>query len=289
MPWGTEVLVQIQSIGSALLDAVFAAITFMGNEEFYVLLLPVIYWCVSRAVAVRLGYVFLFSTVLNTGVKDLFMLPRPDPRQVRRVVEATGYGFPSGHAQSATTVWLYLATQARKRALWCVAIVLAVLIGFSRLYLGVHFPGDVLGGWFIGVSLVVLYAWLSARYQDRLAQLPLWSKLAIVALVPLGLLAIHTTPDTVSALSTMLGFGLGSILEREWVRFRADGAWWTRIARLVLGSAGLMAIYFGLKIVFPASPLFRGLRYFLVGTWVTLLAPWLFVATHVAERESDAT
>ncbi len=285
MDWGTEVLVQIQSISSALLDTIFAAITFMGDEEFYILLLPVIYWCLHRAVAVRLGYVFLFSAALNIGLKDIFELPRPDPAEVRRVVEASGYGFPSGHAQNVTTVWIYLATQARSGLFWSIAILVAILVGFSRLYVGVHFPGDVLGGWFIGLLLVALYVWLSARYQSRLAKLPLWVKIMTVVLVPLGLLAIHAVPDTVSALSVMMGFGLGSVLEREWVRFRVGGTWWIRVARFLLGAVGLLGIYFGLKTVFPASPVFRGLRYALVGVWVALLAPWLFVVTRLAERE----
>jgi len=285
MAWGTEILLQIQSIGTDCLDTIFAAITFMGDEEFYLLMLPAVYWCLNRAVAVRLGYVFLFSTAINIGLKDLFTLARPDPSQVRRVIDASGYGFPSGHAQGTTTVWFYLATEVRKKAFWAIAIAVAILVGFSRLYLGVHYPGDVLGGWFFGLVLVLLYAWLSARYQSKLAKLPLWSKAAIVVLVPLGLLAIHAVPDTVSALSVMLGFGLGSVLEREWVRFRVDGPWWMRIVRFLLGAVGLLGIYFGLKMVFPEGSLFRGLRYMLVGTWVTLLGPCLFVVTRLAEKE----
>ena len=285
MAWGTEILLQIQSIGTDFLDTIFAAITFMGDEEFYLLMLPAIYWCLNRAVAVRLGYVFLFSTAINIGLKDLFTLARPDPSQVRRVIDASGYGFPSGHAQGTTTVWLYLATEVRKKAFWVIAIAVAVLVGFSRMYLGVHYPGDVLGGWFFGLVLVLLYVWLSARYRSKLAKLPLWVKVAIVVLVPLGLLAIHAVPDTVSALSVMLGFGLGSVLEREWVRFRVDGVWWMRAVRFLLGAVGLLGIYFGLKMVFPDGSFFRGLRYMLVGTWVTLLAPWLFVLARLAEKE----
>jgi len=286
MGWGTEVLLQIQSVGNSLLDAIFTAITYLGNEEFYLLLLPVLYWCLNRALAIRLAYLLLFSASLNTGFKDLFKMPRPDPAQVRRVVEASGYGFPSGHAQSTAAVWIYLATQIRSRAFWTIAILVTFLVGLSRMYLGVHYPGDVLGGWAIGLVLVALYAWLSARYGGRIARLSLWAGVALAVLAPLALMAAYPVPDVVSALSTMIGLGVGSILERQWVRFRVEGAWWIRVLRFLLGAVGLLGVYFGLKMVFPADPFFRGLRYALVGGWVALLAPWLFVAIRLAERES---
>lgn len=285
MLWGSELLRQIQSVGSPLLTSLFKAITFLGNAEFYVFMLPVIWWCVDRAVGLRLAYLVLLSATLNANLKDLFRLPRPDPDQVRRLVEAEGYGFPSGHAQTAAAVALFLARRARKGAVWGAAILFAFLVGFSRMYLGVHYPADVLGGWGIGLLFMLLYAYLCNRYEDRLASLPLWSKLALAVLVPLVFLAIHAAPDMVRNLAAMIGVGVGAVLERETLRFRVEGSWSRKGGRLVLGGIGLAVIYLGLRVVLPAAPFFRGMRYMLLGLWATFLAPWLFVLAGLAERE----
>jgi membrane-associated phospholipid phosphatase len=283
--WGTELLVQIQTMSSPILTALFRGITFLGNAEFYVFALPVIWWCIDRAVALRVGYLVLLSATLNTGLKDLFGFPRPDPEQVRWLVEAEGYGFPSGHAQSAAAVVTYLARRAGTGKAWVGAILFAFLVGFSRMYLGVHFPADVLGGWTIGLLFTLLYSCLTDRHASRVAGLSLWAKLALAVVAPLLLLAIHTTPDTVRNLSAAIGVGLGAVLEREWLRFQVEGSWPRKAGRLLLGAIGLAAIYLGLKAVLPTTPVFRGLRYALLGLWATFLAPWLFVATRLADRE----
>ena len=280
--WGLDLIRTIQLIHGPTLDAIFTAITFMGEEEFFLILLPLIFWCVDFAVGVRLALAFLLSTYVNTGLKDLVAHPRPfdlDPSV--QLAGASGYGLPSGHSQSAVVVWGTIAAGFRKAWLWGVAVLLVLLIGFSRIYLGVHFPTDVFGGWAIGVVFLALYLALAPRVAAWLKRAGLAAQLALAVAVPLLLLLIYPTDDTASPMAVMMGMGVGIVLTMRWTPFSACGPLWQRAVRFLVGLLGLLVLYLGLKMLFPAEgePLYfilRVVRYALVGLWAGLGAPWLF-------------
>jgi len=285
LTWGAGVVLWLQSFSSGPLDAFFKAVTFLGEEQFYLVLLPLIFWCLDKGAGARLAFLFLFSAYANSGLKDIFRTPRPfqfDSR-VRRIGESTGYGFPSGHAQGTGVVWGYLATRWRKGWAWALGIVLPLLVALSRVYLGVHFPHDVLGGLLAAVALVAIYNWFLPAAEAWVGGLRLGARLALAAAVPLVLLLIHPTEGAATPLGSLLGMGVGFTLEGEFVRFSVDGPWWRRALRFLLGLAVTFALYLGLKGIFPPGLLFRLLRYGLIGLWAGFLAPWLFVKTALAE------
>ena len=290
LQWGIDLIVAIQQIHGPALDSIFRAITFMGEEEFYLLLLPLLLWCVDFALGVRLAILFLISSYLNADLKNLFQQPRPfdlDPSV--RLSSAEGYGLPSGHSQSAVVVWGSIAAWARKTWFWVVAIGLMALIGFSRIYLGVHFPTDVLAGWAIGAVLLYLYLAVPPGVEKRLAELSLGMQMLLALAVPVVLLLIHPVKDTTTALATLAGAGAGLALTHRYTPFSARGPWWQRALRFLIGSAVVFVLYLGLKMVFPGegSPLylvFRFLRYWLIGVWVSFGAPWLFRRLHLSSE-----
>jgi len=282
LQWGIDLIVAIQQIHGPALDSIFRAITFMGEEEFYLFSFPLLFWCVDVGLGARLGILFLLSTYLNIDLKDLFQQPRPfdlDPSV--QLSSAEGYGLPSGHSQSAVVVWGTIAAWARKTWFWVVAIALMVLIGFSRIYLGVHFPTDVLAGWTIGVVLLGVYFLVQPGVKKRLAELSLGVQITLSLAVPAVLLLIHPVKDTATAMAVLAGMGLGLVLMHRYVPFSARGPWWQRAVRFLIGGAVVVALYLGLKMVFPGEGsalylVFRFLRYWLIGLWVSLGAPWLF-------------
>ena len=283
--WGTGIILWLQSFSSGPLDAFFKAVTFLGEEQFYLVLLPLIFWCLDKGAGARLAFLFLFSAYVNSGLKEIFHAPRPfqfDPR-VREIGKSTGYGFPSGHTQGTGGVWGYLATRWRKGWAWALGIVLPLLVALSRLYLGVHFPHDVVGGLLAAVLLILIYNWLLPAAEVRMGDLPLGAKLALATLIPLILLFLHPTEDTTTTLGALLGMGVGFTLEGEFVGFSVDGPWWKRVLRFLLGLAVTFALYLGLKGIFPPGLPFRLLRYGLIGLWAGFFAPWLFVKTALAQ------
>jgi len=219
MEWGLRVIAWFQQFSPAL-DWPFRVFTFMGEEEFFLLLLPLVYWCLDRRTGARLTIAFLLCAYTNAVAKAMAALPRPPeyaPGRVKVLWDATGYGFPSGHTQSAVVVWGYLAAQARRRWVWILAAVMMLFIPLSRIYLGVHFPYDVLGGYVIGAALLLLYLWLEPGIERWLEEKGLIWRLGVATLAPLILMLLFLTPDGVTSGATLMGMGVGFVLERHWV------------------------------------------------------------------------
>ncbi|MGD1991805.1 MAG: phosphatase PAP2 family protein [Anaerolineae bacterium] len=293
LDWGTEVVLWFQQF-SPTLDPLFRSLTFMGEEDFFLLLLPFVYWCLDRRNGARLTILFLLSTYLNAVIKVVAGQPRPfqyDPR-VQKLWETSGNGFPSNHTQGAVVVWGYLAAQFRRRWLSMLAAVLMVLIPLSRIYLGMHFPTDLLGGYLLGAGVLLLYLWWEPRAEEQLDRWGVAGQLGLAVAVPILLTLCCPIGDeaSVTAVATMMGLGVGFALERHWVGFLAAGPWWKRAVRLLLGVAGLFVLRFGLSTAFAGlrpAPVFRFIRYGLVGLWGGLGAPWAFVRVGLAAAESD--
>jgi membrane-associated phospholipid phosphatase len=145
------------------LHAFFLLLTQLGSEQAYVVLLALYYWLVDPSSGRRLGLLLGLNFALNSALKYAFDLPRPyqlDPSLATpdAVATGTGPGFPSSHAQGAVLFWGYLALRHPRRWLLVLSVLLIVLVGLSRVYLGVHFPLDVLGGAVIGLGVLLLGA-----------------------------------------------------------------------------------------------------------------------------------
>jgi hypothetical protein len=203
----------------------------------------------------------------------------------------------------------------KRRGIVAVLLVLLILlVGFSRIYVGVHFPGDVLWGWAVGLLLLALFVWVRPRAAVWLKGLPLSSHVLLAcaaATLPLVLnlstLAIpagsgpafgaiyaearHTALADAANLSGMiLGLWVGLALEARYLRFSVSGQAWKRLLRYVLGIIGLFAMWMGLRLSFPQEPLVLGLalrivRYGLTMLWAIVAWPWLFTRLGLSTRE----
>jgi membrane-associated phospholipid phosphatase len=280
LQWGMDLIAAIQQIHGPALDGVFLAITLIGAEEFYLVLVPLLFWCVDCGLGARLAILFLLSSCLNVDLKDLFQQPRPfdfDPSV--QLAPAEGYGLPSGHSQSAVVVWGSLAAWTRKTWLRVVAIVLMVLIGFSRVYLGVHFPTDVLAGWTIGALLLIFYMTVQPAVEKRVVELSLYIQILLALTVPLMLLLIHPVESTTATMAALAGAGVGLVLTHRYVSFSVGGPWWQRVARFLIGGTVIFALYLSLMVVVPddgSAFYLVFIHYGIIGVWISLGAPWLF-------------
>lgn len=129
----------------------WSAITFLGDYRLYSILIPVIYIVSSRELGFKLMATYMFSMYINQVFKYWFMLPRPIHSLL--ITEAEGYGFPSGHSQASSTFWGSLALNTKLRAIRLAAIIIPLLIAYSRIYLQVHYLVDVVGGLLLGYGL----------------------------------------------------------------------------------------------------------------------------------------
>lgn len=285
MPWGADVIVWAQQFSNSVLDTLFTLATYLGKEQFYILAMPVLYWCVDKYIGRAVAIVFLFSEYVNTFLKDTFSIQRPydyDAR-IRAPLPETSPSFPSSHSQGSLVFWGGLASLVRRGWMWIVSVVLILLVSLSRIYLGVHFPQDVLGGWIIGLVILLLYLW--ARKALHGVILSFGVQLALAVAIPILLFVLHPSPSTGMVMGVLCGMLPGFVLEGKYVHFHAGGIWWKRVLRLIVGLIPLLALYLGLKVVFPYTEVFRFLRYALVGLWAGVLGPWVFVALRLADRE----
>jgi len=288
LPWGTRVILTLQSRSHPALDMFFTAVTLLGSEGFYLLLLPVLVWCLDKKLGLRVALLVLFSAYLNEALKALFQFPRPDPEVVRWVVSAGGWGFPSGHAQTTTALFGYLALWLRPRR-WTAALWLVPpLVSLSRLYLGVHYPHDVMGGILIGLALSALFNCMvqgpQARWWEGLRG---WEQAGVLALMTIGLAAPNLSSHTVTAMGALLGIGCGAVWERRAVHFMPRTSTRKQALKLAIGLLLLLLIYGLGKILLPEAPAFRFLRYAILGGVATGVLPWLFVHWGWGESTSE--
>lgn len=164
----TRILLAIERIHTPLLDRVMLGITFIGDPTVLLIIcLGFGIWLLKqgrRATTTTLGVAAVGAIVLNFLLKNLFGRARPE--LWNRIVDVGYYSFPSGHAMVSLVIYgllgYILSTQfprARKFIL-CLTAILVAAIGFSRLYLGVHWPTDVAAGYAAG--LVWLIACISS-------------------------------------------------------------------------------------------------------------------------------
>jgi len=288
--WGLDFIIMIQQIDTPLLDSFFRAITSLGDELFYLLLFPFLLWCVDFYLGIRVGIIFLLSVYLNNGLKEIFQQPRPfDILPQIQKVHAYGYGFPSGHAQSSLVVWGSIAYW--KKQIWIrnLSVLLIILIGFSRIYLGVHFPTDILGGWLFGGLILGLSYFIFLKIKLDFIQGNMVYKIIGITLFPVILLQIQSSPDIISSVAALTGIGYGLLFFYSYVGEIRPGHWLQRLFSFLVGVIGIGIIYLGLKLILPSEgqsfyQLSRFFRYLLLGIWISFGAPWLFIRMGLARQ-----
>jgi membrane-associated phospholipid phosphatase len=323
--WGTRVVLAVQGVGTWALVPM-KLFSFLGTEEFFLVLITLLYWCVSAPLGIRLTFALLAADTTSGLLKLAFHTPRPFWTEARVEVRAveTSYGMPSGHALIASTVWPYLAYRLRRAWVWVAAIVLVLLISLSRMYLGVHFPQDVITGWLFGALLLALYIWAERTIAPGLAKASLARQVLVAVaasalvllLSALAFMAIANVVDPpawmealrrvlppddfvlprdpsglISDAGLILGMGIGLALAQRSARFEAGGALWKRALRYLIGLVGVLLFWRGLTFVFPGGMdglgmMLRYVRYALTGLWAVYLAPLVFLKLKLAERAS---
>lgn len=288
--WQIGLIIWLQHF-SPWLDWPFRLFTFIGEVNFFVVFLLLIYWCVDQRSGIRLIFLFLFATYLGNAIKVLTNQARPfeyNP-QVKKLVEAPGKAFPSLHTLCTVVFWGCLTTQFNRRWLWVISALLIIFVPLSRIYLGVHFPTDVIGGYLIGGIILFLYFKFIGSLESWLSKLGFSWKLLIAMLVPGLLLLLVPTGEWagVSLGTLLLGISIGYVIEREFIKAEMSAPGWKQIIKFILGISTSLLLLYGFKLFSPPSVsklFYLGITYGSLGLWASLAAPWLFVKFSLADR-----
>ena len=268
-----EALYALESIRVPWLDTVMAAITHLGEETVFMVAALFVFWCVSKRHGYYLLAVGFAGTVLNQFLKLLFRIPRPWVLDSDFTIvgsaraQATGYSFPSGHSQNAIGTFGGIARFTRRKWVRVAAIVAAVLVPLSRMYLGVHTPLDVGVAAVIAVALVFALYPLMERSDSRHGVMG--AVLAVMLALAVGYLlfvSLYPFPADVDAanlasgvenawklLGATVGMLVGWWLDVRFIHFDTRAVWYVQLIKLVGGLALLLGIRAALKAPLAAA------------------------------------
>lgn len=295
-----DILMYLQSIRNELLTSIFTFFTICTEVPVITVLTGGIYWCINKKVGQRTLFALCGSLNINAGVKNFVKMPRPIGTKgldSLRIETATGYSFPSGHTQTATTFWTSIMYLFRKVWIYIIGILMIIGAGISRLYLGVHWPMDVIVAWGFGIVLSILFIKLFDYIDD--------SKNYYILVVLMLIFGVCTYfiggEDLYKMFGLYTGFALGYMVEDTFINFSTenetrkknifakktskDEGLGKKILRFIVGIISLLAVYVLFNyvedtlIVNKAEEIIniiKYLKYTLVVFWGVAGAPALF-------------
>lgn len=295
----------------------FRKMTFWGELSTVLLVIAAVYWCLSKKYGTYLLLGFHANRLVNGLLKITACVYRPWIRDARimpdenALATATGYSFPSGHTTNAGVIFGGAVVDKRfRKGFRILMLICAVLVGFSRNYLGVHTPQDVIVG--LGASIVMMAAML--KLADAIEKKPsLDIPVVILFLLAAVLIAVYAfmksypedyneagalivdgmkmANDTLKAVGYTTGFSIGWILERRYVKFTTDAGLKIFLARLAGGFLGFYIVNLILSACVSAllpKPAATTVNCALLMFYIVFLWPLIFSAMEEKAKISES-
>ena len=273
----------LEGLRTSFLNVFFEGVTMLGEETLIILLVVALWFAVDKKLAQQVFFVTATSLSVNGIIKNFAQVPRPFTKGVNclRPETATGYSFPSGHTQGFATWSSFFAAKFKKTWLTVLVAVLIGLVAFSRLYLGVHYPSDVIVAVALGVGLSILGNYLFEKVKD-VKKLYLGTLLVLTPFIVYFLfVADPLFADLFKTFGMVGGMVAVAFLDEKTEPLSYDVAWWKKLIRIVVGVVLAVALKEVIKLVnvfdvMQISLLIDALRYFIVVMAVGYLCPLLF-------------
>lgn len=300
MGYQLDILMYIQSMRNDILTVIFTLFTVCTEVPVITVLVGILYWCIDKKRAQRILFALAGSLNINAGLKNLIKMPRPigiKGLESMRVETATGYSFPSGHTQTATTFWTSMMLMFKKTWIYIVGILMIAGAGLSRLYLGVHWPMDVIAGWILGIVLSILLVKLFDYIDNGKHYYILIGMLLIFGVCTY----LIGGEEFYKLFGVLTGFSLGYMIEDTFINFSTDNnnkrkniftkntskpnGVKSKILRFIVGIISLLIVYLLLSyvednLIIESSEnminIFKYLKYTIVAFWGVAGAPAIF-------------
>ncbi|MBQ8545753.1 MAG: phosphatase PAP2 family protein [Clostridia bacterium] len=293
----------LSNLRTPSLDKFFLLVTELGGEMAFIAVAVIVFWCFSK----RDGYLLLtigfLGTVANQFLKISFRILRPwdlNPNFVavpEAIPDASGFSFPSGHTQNSIGIFGTISLISKSSWVKAIALVICIIVPFSRMYLGVHTPLDVFFSVFFAILVIVVTKPLMYKaYKSKFGMFIFLGVMSIIALAFLIYMELIFDPSSlpsdqmhnyISALKNsylifgaLVGVLIAFPIERKYVKFNESGKWYTQILKAGIGLILVLGLLEGLKIplnaIFDANTIARALRYGLVVIFVIDVYPISF-------------
>ncbi len=284
--WEENFIASLQSLGASETLGAFLvwlnnAFSFLGEEYVAVGVMGIVYWGIDKKKGERIGLAVVASLVGNVLLKNIVRRVRPwaSSDKVELLRDVDGYSFPSAHSSSATSLYPTLAAEYRKHKwLRVVAVVVPLLIAFSRCYLGAHWPTDVIAGLLMGLCFCILVEFVMPKIKNKY--------IVYIALIVIGFLGMFycTTEDYFTNYGILLGFASGMFFEDKITKFENTKSIAFIALRTVCGGILFVLINTLIKLVlggfFPegsfSNLIFRTVRYAVIVFCVIGVYPMVF-------------
>ena len=292
-----EFLYLLEKIRVPVLNEFMLAITTLGEETAFLVIAMVLFWCVDKYIGYYTLSVGFVGTIANQFMKLWFRIPRPwilDPdftilEQAREA--ASGYSFPSGHTQSAFGTFGSIAYTTKNKKIQITAIVIPVLVAFSRMYIGVHTPLDV--GVSILVAAILIFALKPIALENNRRCMPvLLGSMLALAIGFLCFVELYRFPADIDThnyesgfknaytlFGALLGMLMVYIVDEKWLNFPTKAVWWAQILKVFIGLIIVLIVKSGTKDVLNlllGESVGRAVRYFLTVVTAGILWPLSF-------------
>ena len=294
-----DILMYLQSIRNELLTGIFTFFTICTEVPVITVLTAMLYWCINKKAGQRILFALAGSLNINAAVKNIVKMPRPIGTKgliSLRTQTATGYSFPSGHTQTATTFWTSMITQFKNIWIYIIGILMILGAGISRLYLAVHWPMDVIVGWILGIILSILFI----KLFDYIDNSKNYYILVIIMLI-FGVCTYFVGgEDFYKLFGLYSGFALGYMVEDTYISFSTENKQRKnifskstskiegtkgKILRFIIGIISLLIVYLIFKNIENTFMIgkneeiiniFKYLKYTIIVFWGVAIAPALF-------------
>lgn len=279
------------------LNEFMLGITYFGDEIAFLVAALILFWCIDKRKGYYIMAVGFVGTLLNQFMKLWFRVPRPwvqDPNftileQAREA--ASGYSFPSGHSQSAVGTFGGIAYTTKNKTVRIISLIIAVLVPFSRMYIGVHTPLDVLVAAAMAVVLIIVMQPLIFGKDGKYIPMTL-GIMTVLAVAYLCFVELYPFPADIdphnmasgkenayTLLGSLLGMLVVYLADEKWLHFPVKAIWWAQLLKVGLGFGAVMIVKSGMKGILNSlfgESLGRGVRYFLIVIVAGILWPLTF-------------
>lgn len=285
------------------LDNFFLLVTELGGEMVFIAVAVIIFWCFSKKDGYLILSVGFLGTVVNQFLKITFGILRPwvlDPNfkaVPEAIPDASGFSFPSGHTQNSVGTFGTIACISKNSWVKAIALVLCLIVPFSRMYLGVHTPLDVLFSFFFAILVIMITKPLMYKaYNSKFGIYIFLGVMAVIAVLFVVYVDVIYDPSTLSSdqmhnytsalknsymiLGALVGVLIAFPIEKHCVKFNESGKWYTQIFKVVIGLVLVLGLLEGLKLplnaIFDEYTVARAIRYGIIVVFVICIYPISF-------------
>ena len=272
------------SFSSNILNPIFQFITEFGSGEIVFAIILLYYYCINKDFAKKLAFVLSTTFIFNGILKSLFLARRPfqfpGKEYLRKLPSsdgATGTSFPSGHSQNAGALYSSFLFNKSPKFIKIISIVMLILVPTSRLYLGVHFFGDVLIGLLIGIGISFALNYVYDKVKSPKIIYLIYGLTVVIAL-PFLIINLNNPhcADLFKSFGLLLAVFGANYIETNYIKFTTNVSIKNKVIRVIIGLIFTLGIRSGLKLIFPTHNLFDMLRYFIMAFVALGLIPFIF-------------